>query len=114
MARLREIDRRILLGDNFEQIEAQEEAASREPVTIEEKRKVLTDRRNKADEQRFSSLSVLLTGAIMAWGAWHRAHRFNITGAVGYFAVALGLGWFIWQIVRSRTLQRQIGELPKA
>ena len=114
MARLREIDRRILLGDNYAQIEAQHEAASREPVTLDEKRAAIRKKTETAQDQRFSSISVLLTGAIMAWGAWHRVHHFDITGAVGYAAAALGLGWFIWQLVQTRVLQRQLRQLPKA
>lgn len=110
MARLSERDRRILLGDNYEELERQFLEGSRVPVTDSEKRANLGKRLEKMLDARLTAAALVVTGALMACGSYHRIAKLDLTGDIGllilFGGVAFAVGLYFWRRVLLGRLER--------
>jgi hypothetical protein len=106
MARLSESDRRILLGENFDELERQFAEESRAPVTPEEKRKALEKAIVKNRDRRFTAFGLVATGGLMTWGSYHRAMGVDLALWAGVAIGVVGLIFYAWLVVTGRTLQQ--------
>jgi hypothetical protein len=104
MAQLSEADRRILLGSNFEEVEARYAIESRAPVSAEEKRQSLVRNMAKNDDRRFTAVALVLSSGFMTWASYHQANAVDIPGVIGAVGLTAGILWYGWLIYNGRTL----------
>lgn len=108
MAQLSERDRRILLGDNFAEIEQRAVEESRAAVTPEEKLRKAERQRLRNADNRFNAVGVLVAGVLIAWGAYRSTHAINTTADVGLALALAGICWISWLVLQGKSLDRAI------
>ncbi|MDB5650221.1 MAG: hypothetical protein JWL62_1741 [Hyphomicrobiales bacterium] len=114
MAELSEADRRILLGANFEEVEARHMAEARAPVSDAEKQQSLVRTLAKNSDRRFTAMALLLSGAFMTWASYHQAHAVDVPGLIGATGLAAGLGWYAWLVQSGRTMTTRLAAYAAA
>lgn len=108
MAQLSERDRRILLGENFVDVERRAQEEARVSVTPEEKVRDAERSLQRNGDQQLTAGAMLVAGALMAWGAYRATNTLDVTADVGLLITLAGLVWAVFLVVKKKALNQTL------
>lgn len=108
MARLNDADLRVMLGDNYTEVQAKFEAEHRTAVSPAEKRAKLDRDIKMNGELRFTAMAMVLTGAFMTWAGWKQAnYHVDIASGVGIALFVVAVIWYGWLVSKGRNFAKR-------
>lgn len=113
MAELTIADKKAIFGDEYAEIEARELAASRNPVTDDERRRALSIQMEQNEVRRHSAGAVAFTGLLLLLGSLYRTGAIDIAGWLGIGGTIVGSIWYVWLRRDAARWKQKLGQGQK-